>query len=165
MDITLREYNITHGFTSVNAEPSKVGAARLRGRNLDKDLRREAGPGVSMSASFVAAEKPKYSTPDKMLRTTQAGADELEHITGDALLNSKAHVKELLSFAMKQTAEIARAKPGAEASQIVHSVGGVGGKLNGHASSPHPDRRREGSINSKQMTLYDPVLAGKQKAD
>jgi hypothetical protein len=32
------------------------------------------------------------------------------------------------------------------------------------ASSPHPDRRREWSINSKQITLYDPVLAEKQKA-
>jgi hypothetical protein len=79
---------------------------------------------------------------------------------GDALIKQQARVKELLDVAAKQTAEIARNKPGAGASQIVRSVRGAGGKLNGQASSPHPDRKRQGSINSKQMILYDQVLAG-----
>jgi hypothetical protein len=156
MNITLREYNIAHGFASVNAEPSRVAGNRLVGRNLDKDLRREAHSGASVSASFVSAEKPKYSTPDKTLRATQAAADELDHLTGDALLKQQAQVRELLAVAAKQTAEIARAKTGAGASHIVHSVGGAKEKSNGQASSPHLNRKRE-----KQITLYDPVLAGK----
>jgi hypothetical protein len=112
MDITLCEYNIAHVFASVNAEPSKVGATRLRVRNLYKDLRREANSCVSMSASFVSPEKTKYSTPDKIIRVSQAAAEELDHLTGDALLKQQDRVKELLAAA-KQTAEITRNKPGA----------------------------------------------------
>jgi hypothetical protein len=75
MNITLREYNVAHGFASLNAEPNRVGATRLRGHNLDKDLRREANSGMSMSASFLSAEKPKYSTLDKTLRAAQAAVE------------------------------------------------------------------------------------------
>jgi hypothetical protein len=85
MDITLCEYNIAHGFTSINDEPGKVGATRHRGRNLDKELHREVGSGVSVSASFVSAEKLKYSTPNKNLRAAQAAADELDYLMGGAL--------------------------------------------------------------------------------
>jgi hypothetical protein len=64
-------------------------------------------------------------------------------------------------MATKQTAEASRSKQGAGASRIIHSVGGAGEKLHGQASSPHPDRRREKSVNTKNMMVYDPVLAGK----
>jgi hypothetical protein len=93
MDITLCEYNIIHGFTSVNVEPSRVGATRHRGRNLNKELRREVGSGVSLSASFVSAEKSKYSTLNTNLRAAQAADDELDHLTGDALQKQHARVK------------------------------------------------------------------------
>jgi hypothetical protein len=48
LNITLREYNATHGFASVSADPARVAATRLRGRNLDKDLRREVHSGKFM---------------------------------------------------------------------------------------------------------------------
>jgi hypothetical protein len=117
-----------------------------------------------MSACLALAEKSKYSTPDKTLRAAQAAVEELDTLSGDSLIKQQAQVKQLLAMAAKQTAEVTRSKPGAGASQIVHSVGGAGGKSNGQTSSPHPDRKREGSINSKKMTVYDPVLSGKQKS-
>jgi hypothetical protein len=38
LNITLREYNVSHGFALVDADPSRVAATRLRGRNLEKGL-------------------------------------------------------------------------------------------------------------------------------
>jgi hypothetical protein len=63
LNITLREYNDAHGFASVSANPARVVAAQLRGRNLDKDLRREIHSVKSMSVSLSHAEKLKYSSP------------------------------------------------------------------------------------------------------
>jgi ABC-type hemin transport system substrate-binding protein len=104
---------------------------------------------MSVSASLAPVEKPKYNTPDKIVRVAQAIVEELETLSSDALIKQQARVKELLFMAAKQTVEVVWSKPGAGASQIVHSVGGAGGKSQGQTSSPHPDRRREGSINSK----------------
>ena len=50
------------------------------------------------------------------------------------------------------------------ASQSMRSARNAGSKSHGQASSPHPDRRKEKDANAQQMTVYDPVLAGKQKA-
>ncbi|KAK1625913.1 hypothetical protein QYE76_000228 [Lolium multiflorum] len=41
LNLTLREYNAAHGFASVSANPVRAAGNRLRGRNLDQDLRRE----------------------------------------------------------------------------------------------------------------------------
>ena len=64
-----------------------------------------------------------------------------------------------------QNAECAKANPGAGASQVVHSTRGIPGKSKGQASSPHVGAKRAGSVNSKQMTLYDPVEARKRAAE
>ena len=60
---------------------------------------------------------------------------------------------------------MAKANPGAGASQIIHSDGGAGGKLDVQASSPHVRPRRDSSVNSgprsKRLEVYDPVVAGK----
>jgi hypothetical protein len=85
MDITFHEYNIAHGFTTINNEPSKVGNVRHRGGNLNRELRRDGRSDISMSTSFVSAERPKYITPAKNLRVAQAAAEELQHLLGDAL--------------------------------------------------------------------------------
>ncbi|KAK1698476.1 hypothetical protein QYE76_015173 [Lolium multiflorum] len=52
----------------------------------------------------------------------------------------------------------------AVASKSARSTKNAGSKSQGQASSPHPDKRREREKNARQMTVYDPVLAGKQKA-
>jgi hypothetical protein len=127
-------------------------------------LHREVQSGKSMSASLAPPEKSKYSTPDKTLRATQAAIEAPESLSGDALVKQQARVKELLVMATKQTTEVARSKQGAGASQVVHSARNAEEKSHGQASSPHPDRRREKTVNTQQMTVYDPVLAGKQEA-
>jgi hypothetical protein len=63
-----------------------------------------------------------------------------------------------------QNAELARINKAAAASKSVRSTKTTGSKSHGQASSPHPDRRREKDANAQQMTVYDPVLAGKQQA-
>jgi hypothetical protein len=113
LNITLRDHNVSHGFASVSADPGRVAAAQLNGRNLEKDLRREVHSGTTMSASVLPVEKPKYSTPDKTLRATQAVAEELDHLLGVALIKQQARVKELLAIATKQTADVTRNKTGA----------------------------------------------------
>jgi hypothetical protein len=110
LDITLREYNVAHGFASVSAAPARVAATRLRGRNLDKDLRREVQSRKSVSASLAAPEKPKYTTPDKTLRAAHAAVEALYSLSGDALVKQKSRVKELLVMATKQTTEVARSR-------------------------------------------------------
>jgi hypothetical protein len=82
----------------------------------------------------MSTDKPKYSAPDKTLRAPQATVEELDRLLGDALVKQQDRVDKLLIVAAKQTAEVARNKPGVGASQIVHSVGGAGGKSNGQAS-------------------------------
>jgi hypothetical protein len=99
---------------------------------------------MSVSASLLAAGKPKYSSPDKTLGAAQAAVEELYCLSGDTLIKHQARVKELLDVAAKQTAEATRNKSGARASQIVHSVGGAEGKSNGKASSPIPIEKGKG---------------------
>jgi hypothetical protein len=60
-----------------------------------------------------------------------------------------------------QNAELARINKAALASKSVRSARNAGNKSHGQASSPHPDRRREKSVNTKNMMVYDLVLAGK----
>ncbi|KAM0919739.1 hypothetical protein ACQ4PT_007916 [Festuca glaucescens] len=163
LDITLREYNTAQGLANV-AEPSRVHI-RLRGKNLNKEIARNGRAESSMSATHISAPKPVYSTPAKNLRAAQAAAVELQHLTSDALRKQQARVKELVDIANMQNAECAKANPGAGASQVVHSTRGVPGKSKGQASSPHVGDKRAGSVNSKQMALYDPVEAGKRVAE
>jgi len=85
-DITLREYNRAHGFTPVSVErPSRIEELRARGRNLNADIDRAGGENIVMSASYISAARPTYSTPAKNLRAAQAAAAELSSLTGDAL--------------------------------------------------------------------------------
>lgn len=86
LNLTLREYNAAHGFASVSANPARVAATRLRGRTLDKDLRREVLSGKTMSVSLGPAEKPKYSSPDKTLKAAKAAVEACESLSGDALV-------------------------------------------------------------------------------
>jgi hypothetical protein len=39
LNLILHEYNAAHGFDSISANPVRVVGTRLRGRNLDKNLR------------------------------------------------------------------------------------------------------------------------------
>jgi hypothetical protein len=68
-----------------------------------------------MSATYVLAEWPKYCTPAKNLRTAEAAADELLHLSGEALQKQKDRVRELLAIANQQNAEINKGNPGAGA--------------------------------------------------
>jgi hypothetical protein len=77
LDITDRKYNISHGFTPVNNEPSRVGDVRNRGRNLNKELNGDGISGVSMSTTYVSAGRPKYRTHAKNLRAAQAANEDL----------------------------------------------------------------------------------------
>jgi hypothetical protein len=118
-----------------------------------------------MSATYISADKPKYSSPAKNLSAAQAAAAELPHLAGDALRKQHARVKELLDVANQQNAEFIKTNPGAGASQVVHSARDTPGKSGGQASSPHVSRKRAGSVNSKQITLNNPVVAGKRVAE
>jgi hypothetical protein len=93
LNITLREYNAAHGFASISANPARLAATRLRGRNLDKDLRREVLSGKSMSVSLSLVEKPKYSSPDKTLRAARAAVEACDSLTGDALEKQRLGLK------------------------------------------------------------------------
>ena len=163
-DISLREYNMAHGFTPVSKEPSRMPDVRARGRILNEEIARDGSSDIPMSVSYMSADKPKYSSPAKNLRAARAAAAELSNLSGEALRKQQNRLQELLDIADKQNAEFAKANPGVGASQLVHSAGGAPGKSGGQASSPHVGKRRDGSVNSKQMTLYDPVVAGKRVA-
>ncbi|KAM0923579.1 hypothetical protein ACQ4PT_005449 [Festuca glaucescens] len=164
LNLTLREYNAAHGFASVSANSARVAGNRLRGRNLDQDLRREVLSGKSASVSLGPVEKPKYSSPDKTLKAARAAVEACDSLSGDALAKQQARVKELLDTIEAQNAEMARNNKAALASQTVRSARNAGSKSHGQASSPHPDKRKERDVNAQQMTVYDPILAGKQKA-
>jgi hypothetical protein len=56
LNLTLREYNAAHGFASVSANPARIAINRLRGRNLEQDLRREVLTGKSVSVSLGPVE-------------------------------------------------------------------------------------------------------------
>jgi hypothetical protein len=77
LDITVRTYKISHRFTPVNNEPSRVGDVRNRGRNLNKELNGDGISGVSMSTTYVSAGRPKYRTHAKNLRAAQAANEDL----------------------------------------------------------------------------------------
>jgi hypothetical protein len=77
-------------------------------------------------------------------------------------VKQQARVKELLDTIEAQNAEMARNNKAA--SQSMRSARNAESKSYGQASSPHPDRRKEKDANAQQMTVYDPVLAGKQHA-
>jgi hypothetical protein len=85
LDIIVCEYNIAHGFTPVNNEPSHVGKVRDRGRNINRELARDGKSNTSMSATYVSADKPKYSTLAKNLKAAQAATYELPNLSGEAL--------------------------------------------------------------------------------
>ena len=87
-----------------------------------------------------------------------------ESLSGDALAKQQDRVRELLDMIEAQNAELARINKAAAASKLVRSAKNAGSKSHGHASSPHPDRRRQKGANAQQMPVYNPVLAGKQQA-
>ncbi|KAK1665476.1 hypothetical protein QYE76_053635 [Lolium multiflorum] len=60
LNLTLREYNAAHGFASVSAHPARVAGNRLKGRNLDQDLRREVLPA---NATFKELKQMLATTP------------------------------------------------------------------------------------------------------
>ena len=105
-----------------------------------------------------------YSSPNKNLKAARAAVEACDSLSGDALAKQQARVKELLDTIEAQNAEMARNNKAAIASQTVRSARNAGSKSHGQASSPHPDKRKERDVNAQQMTVYDPVLAGKQKA-
>ncbi|KAK1668087.1 hypothetical protein QYE76_056246 [Lolium multiflorum] len=155
------------------AAPTSSGAARaepdptmpenrLKARNLDQDLRKEVLAGKSASVSVSIVEKPKYSSPDKTIKAAKAAVELCESLSGDELAKQQERVKELLKTIEQQNAEQLAKLNEAVASKSARSTKNAGSKSQGQASSPHPDKRKE--KNARQMTVYDPVLAGKQKA-
>ncbi|KAK1602599.1 hypothetical protein QYE76_016868 [Lolium multiflorum] len=109
-------------------------------------------------------EKPKYSSPDKTIKAAKAAVELCESLFGDALAKQQERVRELLDTVEQQNAEQLAKLNKAAASKSVHSTKNVGSKSHGQSSSPHPDKRKEKEVNAQQMTVYDPVLAGKQQA-
>lgn len=164
LNLTLREYNAAHGFASVSAQAARIPENRLKARNLDQDLRKEILTGKSASASLSIVEKSKYSSPDKTIKAARAAVEMCDSLTGDALAKQQDRVRELLDIIQEQHAEQLAKMNKAAASKSVRSAKNAGSKSYGQASSPHPDRRREKEVNVQQMTVYDPVLAGKQQA-
>ncbi|KAK1670916.1 hypothetical protein QYE76_059075 [Lolium multiflorum] len=164
LNLTLREYNAAHGFASVSAHAARIPENRLKARNLDHDLRKEVLAGKSTSASVSIVEKPKYSSPDKTIKAAKAAVELCESLSGDALAKQQERVRELLETIEQQNAEQLAKLNKAAASKSARSTKNAGSKSHGQASSPHPDRRREKEMNAQQMTVYDPVLAGKQQA-
>lgn len=163
-DISLREYNTAHGLTPVADMPSCIDDMRNQGRNLNAEVDRDGRSRSSVSATLMSANRPKYSSPAKNLRAAQAAVAELPSFSGEALRKQQARVHELLDVANRQNTEFKKANLGAGASQVIHSARGAGRKSVGQASSPHVGGKHDGSVNSKQITLYELVLAGKQIA-
>ena len=111
---------------------------------------------------------PKYSTPAKDLREADATASELEGLTGEARQRQQNQVNELVRIANRQNEELLRGNPErVGSSKIVHLAMGNPEKSAGAASSPHGGPRREEVVTSarrnKQIVLYDPTRAGKEK--
>jgi hypothetical protein len=73
--------------------------------NLNKELNSDDRSGVSMSASYVSAERPKYSTLAKNLRATQAAANELMHLSVRLCKSSKT---ELVNYLLSLTGKMQR---------------------------------------------------------
>ncbi|KAK1607759.1 hypothetical protein QYE76_031432 [Lolium multiflorum] len=110
----------------------------------------------------LTLQKPKYSSPDKTIKAAKAAVELCESLSGDELAKQQERVKELLKTIEQQNAEQLAKLNEAVASKSARSTKNAGSKSQGQASSPHPDKRKE--KNARQMTVYDPVLAGKQKA-
>ena len=126
-DISLREYNIAHGFTPVANNPSRMNDVRARGKNLNAEIARDGRSKSSVSPSLVSDERPKYSTPAKNLRAAGAAAAELSTLSGEALHKQQIRVNELLIIANRQNEAYLKAHAGAAGSQRIHSAGGAGG--------------------------------------
>ena len=164
-DISLREYNKAHGFTPVANRTSRIDEVRIRGRDLNAEIARDGRSKSSRIASHVSADKPKYSTPGKNLRATEAAAAELSCLSGEAHRKQQDRVNELVSIANHQNEAYFKANPGAGGSRFIHSAGGAGGVSRGQATSSHIGRDHDWSVNSdrnKQMQTYDLVYAGKK---
>ncbi|KAK1682003.1 hypothetical protein QYE76_042851 [Lolium multiflorum] len=138
-----------------------IRAQRELNLTLHQDLRKEVLTGKSASVSVSIVEKPKYSSPDKTIKAAKAAVELCESLSGDELAKQQERVKELLKTIEQQNAE-QLAKLNEAWPQNPRSTKNAGSKS--QASSPHPDKRREREKNARQMTVYDPVLAGKQKA-
>ena len=83
-DISLREYNKAHGFAPVANQTSRMHEVRNRGRDLNAEIGRDGRSKSSRTVSHVSADKPRYSTPGKNLRATEAAAAELSCLSGEA---------------------------------------------------------------------------------
>ncbi|KAK1660426.1 hypothetical protein QYE76_048585 [Lolium multiflorum] len=139
-----------------------IRAQRELNLTLHQDLRKEILAGKSASVSVSVIEKPKYSSPDKTIKAAKAAVALCESLSGDELAKQQERVQELLKVIEQQNAEQLAKLNEAVASKSARSTKNAGSKSQGQASSPHPDKRKE--KNARQMTVYDPVLAGKQKA-
>ena len=94
-DISLREYNIAHGFTPVANPGSRMDEVRIRGRDLNAEIARDGRAKSGRTASNTSAGRPRYNTPAKNLRAAEAAAAELPGLSGEALRKQqigRAHV-------------------------------------------------------------------------
>ena len=93
LEICIHEYNKANCFKPVTPRVVVGDAARDKGKNLNDDFAKVAEPSsktTSMSGSYTSTVRPKYSSPAKNLRAAQAAAEELPHLTGDALIKQQA---------------------------------------------------------------------------
>ena len=168
MEMRMREYNKAGGFKPVT--PRVAVAAKDKGKNLSRDFAKVAESSTrdtSVSGRYTSTLEPKYSTPAKNMRAARAAAEELPHLTGDALLKQQARVTELLAVANRQTKKLAKKFPTAGASsQVIHSAKG---KSVATVSSPHSRHTLEPSLSSgrrnRQLQIYDPAIANAGDAD
>ena len=69
---------------------------RTRGRDLNAEIARDGRAKSGRTASYVSADKPRYSTPAKNLRAAEAAAAELPGLSGEARRKQQDRVNELV---------------------------------------------------------------------
>ena len=161
--MNLREYNIVHGFDTVDNQPSRIDKIRGRVKNLGKEIERDGNSRSGISVSSMLVPKPHYSSPAKTYKAAEVAAAELPSLSGDMLRRQQERVRNLITEANRMSAELAKMQAGAGGSRSVRSVGAAA-RSNQQASSPHIGRERGNSVNSgknKQVVPYDPAVAGK----
>ena len=143
-DMNLREYNIVHGFDTIDNRPSHLDKVRGRGRNLGKEIERDGKSRSGISVSSMSAPRPHYSSPAKTYKAAEAAAAELSSLSGDMLRRQQERVHNLITEANRMSAELEKMQAGAGGSRTVRSVGAAA-RSNQQASSPHVGRQRGNS--------------------
>ena len=72
---------------------------RKRGKGLNAEIDRDGRSSTSKAPSHVSAERPKYSSPAKILRANDAARAELSGLSAEAWRKQQYRVNELVEKA------------------------------------------------------------------